>query len=190
MKLLLASNNKHKLKELFNILKLNNLNDIEIITPDTLNSTLEVDETGTTFEENSKLKADAFYNQFNIPTIADDSGLEIETLDNKPGVYSARFSGMHGNDKANRIKVLSELGEDKNRNAQFRTVICFYDGVEFVYFNGICKGSIAKEENGINGFGYDSIFIPNSYDITFAQMEEIDKNKISHRANALIQFVN
>ncbi|MCX6146261.1 MAG: RdgB/HAM1 family non-canonical purine NTP pyrophosphatase [Candidatus Kapabacteria bacterium] len=188
MKLLLASNNKHKLKELLIILKNTNLSNIEIITPIILNSNIEVDETGSTFEENAKLKAIAFYNNFKIPTIADDSGLEIEALNNRPGVFSARYSGNYGDDKANRLKSLTDLANNTNRNAQFRTVICFYNGKDIVYFNGICKGQISNIEKGLNGFGYDSIFIPNNYTQTFAELDDNIKNKISHRAIAIEKF--
>ncbi len=190
MKLLLASNNKHKLIELLKILENKNLKNIEIITPEMLNSSLEVDETGLTFEENSLLKAKAFYEKYKIPTISDDSGLEIEELNNEPGVFSARYVGENCDDKANRLKVLNKLSNNLKRNAMFRTIICYFDGNNIEYFEGICKGIITFDEKGKNGFGYDSIFIPDNYSITFAEMEENVKNKISHRAFALTKFVN
>ena len=187
MKIFLATNNKHKItekKETIN--KLSNKN-VEIVYPEMLNINIEPDETGSTFEENSFIKASAFFNATNIPTLADDSGLEIEALNGLPGVNSARFSKPH-NDSANIKKVLELLKDKQNKIARFRTALAYYDGNEVYYFNGICNGRIISEERGSNGFGYDPIFIPDGYDKTFAEMSRNEKNSLSHRYLAVVEF--
>jgi XTP/dITP diphosphohydrolase len=187
-KILIATNNEHKIGEIKEILnKLSSNLALEFITPLDLNIDIEPEENFDTLEENAKIKAVEFYSISRIPTIADDSGLEIAELNGMPGVYSARFAEAH-NDQANRNKVLELLKNIKNREAKFRTVIVFYDGTEIHYFVGECKGIIIDVERGSNGFGYDSIFVPNGFEKTFAEMTQSEKNSISHRNKAVIKF--
>ncbi len=190
MKVLLATNNKHKISEMQSILTTVFGDGLEIVTPaDILEVPLEVEETGATLEENAYLKAIALFSTTGIPAIADDTGLEVHELNNQPGVTSARYSGEHGNDAANRQKVLTELSGNLNRNAQFRTVICFHDGVRTLFAEGVCKGEILVEEKGDKGFGYDSIFVPLGSRHSFAEMSASEKNAISHRGLALQELV-
>lgn len=190
MKVLLATNNKHKITEMQAILSTVFGDSLEILKPaDIFDSPPDVDETGETLEENAYLKAIALFSATGIPAIADDTGLEIFALDNRPGVNSARYSGEHGNDAANRQKVLKELSVIPERDAQFRTVICFHDGVRTLFAEGVCKGEILSEEKGDKGFGYDSIFRPNGSNHSFAEMPSSDKNAISHRGKALRELV-
>ena len=154
----------------------------------------EIDETGTTLEQNSAIKAEAVYNwildngQWAIDGVfADDTGLEIDALDGKPGVYTARWAGEPA---ANRAKALHELEGKTNRGAQFRTVITFINanGDRFAV-SGIVRGRIAEEEYGQGGFGYDPVFIPEGYDKTFGELPAAVKNRISHRSRALAELV-
>ncbi len=191
MKLVLASNNKHKADEYRAMFKNEHFNNLSILTPNELTDMdIEVEETGSTFEENALIKAKHIFHLTKHPCFSDDSGLEVTSLAGKPGIHSARYSGTHGNDKENRQKIISELQKlhTEDWSAQFRCVICFYDGKKEYYFEGICKGKIIDEEKGAGGFGYDPIFIPEGYDITFAEMRPDEKNKISHRAIALKTF--
>ncbi len=186
MKILLATNNKHKIAEMKSILASAFGEIVEVLLPsDILTEPLEVEETGITLEENAYLKAIALFAATGIPSIADDTGLEIEELGNLPGVNSARYAGGHGNDSLNRTKVLSELSGSSNRKAQFRTVICFHDGVRTLFAEGICSGEILEDERGTGGFGYDSIFKPTGNVLSFAEMSASEKNLISHRGRAL-----
>jgi XTP/dITP diphosphohydrolase len=191
-KILLASNNKHKLEEFSQIFKHIHL-PVSLLTPaDIYLSGFDVDETGVTFEENAEIKAGAFYEAAGMPVIADDSGLEVDCLGLKPGVLSARYAGNHGDDAANRKKILVEiqkLGTD-NLTARFRCVICYYDGVDTIFANGSVEGRISLSERGSGGFGYDPIFIPDGYGQTFAEMPQAEKNKISHRGRAIQNFVS
>lgn len=191
-KIVLASNNKHKLDEFSQIFNQIHL-PISLITPNDINlSGLDVDETGDTFEENSEIKAKSFFEAAGIPAIADDSGLEVDCLDKNPGVQSARYAGTHGNDAANRLKVLEEIikSSSDDLTARFRCVICYYDGVNKIFANGSVEGRISLEERGAGGFGYDPIFIPDGFEQTFAELPQIEKNKISHRGKAIQDFVN
>lgn len=188
MKILIASNNQHKIIEFQSIFK--TLDNIKFLTPKDLNIEIEIEENGTTFEENSIIKAEKYFEIAQIPTIADDSGLIVAGLNNEPGVYSARYAGYGATDKLNRQKLLENIKlkgliEPK---AKFICIICFYDGNNKYIFNGECKGKIINEERGNNGFGYDPIFVPNSFSLTFAELDSEIKNKISHRAKALEKF--
>ena len=187
MKIFLATNNKHKISEIKDTaIKLSNKH-IEFVYPEILNIKLEPDEIGKTFEENSFIKAKTFFDATNIPTLADDSGLEVQALDYLPGVHSARFSDAH-NDAANRKKVLQLLENKENKSAYFRTVLTYYDGNVTHHFYGTCYGNIIGEERGTNGFGYDSIFVPIGYNKTFAEMTNNEKNSLSHRYLAVVEF--
>ena len=189
MQIFLATNNKNKIVEIKETI--NKLLDksIEIVYPEMLNIKLNPDETGNTFEENAFIKASIFFNATKIPTLADDSGLEIEALDGLPGINSARFAEAH-NDAANRKKVLELMKSEQNKTARFRSVLAFYTGKEMQYFNGIIEGKIIAEERGTNGFGYDPIFVPNGYNKTFAEMSSTAKNSLSHRYLAVVEFCN
>ncbi|WP_046173998.1 XTP/dITP diphosphatase [Domibacillus indicus] len=149
----------------------------------------DVEETGETFAENALLKAESAARLTGRPAIADDSGIVIDALNGRPGVHSARYAGIEKNDRANNEKVLLEMRNvpaDK-RTARFACILAtaFPDGREPVFAEGYCEGAVAFEEAGTNGFGYDSLFIPEGYEITMAQMVPSEKNKISHRAKAL-----
>lgn len=192
MKIILATNNKHKFVEIQSKFKEHNLpfelESLEQVSDEKF----EIEETGSTLEENAFLKAKGIYEKLKIPTISDDTGLEVEILGGLPGVHSARFAGSQGNDKENRKKLLSMLTGVplEKRNARFRTVICFFDGTEPKFFEGVCKGKIIMTERGSFGFGYDSIFIPENFDKTFAEMELEEKNKISHRSKAISLLID
>ncbi len=190
MTILIATNNKHKKIEIQNILLGLNLNNFQLVTPESLGILIDVEETSDTLEGNAKLKAQAFSNISRLPVIADDTGLEIDFLDGQPGVYSARFAGEDGNDTLNRAKVLKLLQNvpDSERSARFRTVICFIHNHQIHFIEGVCEGKIINEERGINGFGYDSIFIPKDYKKSFAEMSSEEKNQISHRSRAIQKF--
>ncbi len=188
MNLLIASNNQHKIKEINEIFIMMNVQNFKLLTPnEILSEEFDVEEDGTTFVENAYKKADFFFNLTQETTIADDSGLEIDALSGLPGVNSARFSGVHGNDAENRKKVLQLLKDTPHelRTARFRTVICYRSDSSTLYFEGICNGKITIVEKGENGFGYDSIFIPDHHTNTFAEMNSQEKNAISHRTNAV-----
>jgi XTP/dITP diphosphohydrolase len=185
MKLVFATNNLNKLKEVQEILS----NSIEILSLKDINCFKEVEETETTLEGNAKLKAAYITTNFEYNCFADDTGLEVVSLDGKPGVYSARFAGEPANSENNMQKLLSELKDKKNRKAQFRTAICLnLDGKQFL-FEGVCKGEILKEKQGEKGFGYDPIFKPEGYSDSFATMNSDIKNAISHRGIAIQKLV-
>lgn len=183
--LLFASHNKNKTKEIAEILG----NEYTIVTLSDLNITEPIEESASTLEGNALIKARYLYQKYKKPCFADDSGLEVEALDGKPGVYSARYAGEDNNAMANMTKLLHNLEGCSNRKAQFRTVIAYIctDG-EYI-FEGTVKGQITTEMKGSGGFGYDPIFQPdNSNGKTFAQMSPEEKNSISHRALALNEF--
>lgn len=183
MKLLIASSNKHKIYE-FKVL-FSKYKNVKIISLSDLNDNDEVEETGTTFSENAFIKAKYYYDKYKILTISDDSGICVPSLNNEPGVYSSRYSG--NGDEANNDLLLQRI-EGKDRTAYYECDICFYDGKEPYYFIGKCYGTIGYERKGKNGFGYDPLFI---YDgKTFAEVDLETKNKVSHRAVALKQFIN
>jgi XTP/dITP diphosphohydrolase len=146
-----------------------------------------------TLEGNALLKASFVHNTFNLDCFADDTGLEIDALNGKPGVFSARYAGLENNFEANVSKILYELKDIENRSARFRTVICLIINRKILYFDGTIEGAITKERRGNQGFGYDPVFIPNGYNLTFAEMSLEQKNRISHRAIAttkLLEFLN
>lgn len=186
MRVVLASNNRNKLREMEQILK---PFDMEVISQIDAGVDFEVEENGTTFRENAEIKASAVYEKLHMPVIADDSGLVVDALGGAPGVYSHRFAGENASDKDRSLKVLSELiniPKDK-RSARFICEICYIDeNGEKHFFSGSCEGFIGNEERGENGFGYDPIFCVG--DKTLAEMTDDEKNKISHRGNALRLF--
>jgi XTP/dITP diphosphohydrolase len=186
MKLVFATNNLNKLKEVQEMLP----NSIELLSLKNINCFDEVEETSATLEGNAKLKADHITTNFNFNCFADDTGLEVVSLNDKPGVFSARFAGEPSNSENNMQKLLIELENKKNRKAQFRTAICLNIGKNQYFFEGICKGTILKEKQGKKGFGYDPIFKPDGYHESFAEMSAEEKNKISHRGIAIQKLVD
>lgn len=184
--LVFATNNPHKLSEVQHLLgdryMLLSLSDINFYD--------EIPEDYDTLELNASQKAWYIYNKFKIDCFADDTGLEVDALGGKPGVYSARYAGEEKNPKANTAKLLMELKGNSNRKARFRTVVSLiFEGKEFI-FDGIVNGQIIDEERGTKGFGYDPVFLPDGYNLTFAEMELENKNKISHRSRAVSALVN
>ncbi len=180
-KLILATHNKNKKLELVNLFSGSEIN---ILGLDQFPNIGEIDEIGTTLHENAFIKANEVHKITGLPTLADDTGLEVDLLNGAPGVYSARYAGIHSSYEDNVDKLLLDLRQYENeieRTARFKTVITFINnGQEFSEF-GIIEGYITKKRTGGNGFGYDSIFKPVNSLKTFAQMSENEKNKISHR---------
>lgn len=180
-KLVFATNNLHKLNEVSAILE----NKIELLSLNDINCHIDIPETSNTLEGNALLKAQYIYSNYKLNCFADDTGLEVEALNGEPGVYSARYAGDIHNSEANMLKLLHNMENKENRQAQFRTVISLIlDETEY-QFEGIIKGKIITEKRGSSGFGYDPIFIPEGYDKTFAELGDEIKNKISHRAQAV-----
>lgn len=180
MKLVFATNNQHKLDEVRKI----TAGHIEIVSLSDINCHDDIPETADTLDGNAFQKARYIKEKFGYDCFADDTGLEVEALDNAPGVYSARYAGPGHDAEANMLKLLHELQGIENRKARFRTVIALIlDGKEYL-FEGMVNGSITKEKQGDNGFGYDPIFMPDTYTQTFAEMGNYIKNQISHRAEA------
>ncbi len=189
MKLVFATNNLNKLKEVQEMLP----DTIELLSLKDINCFDEIDETETSLEGNAKLKADYITTNFGFNCFADDTGLEVESLEGKPGVYSARFAGEPANSERNMQKLLLDLEHKKNRKAQFRTAISLNINNKKFLFQGICKGEILEKKWGEKGFGYDPIFKPEGYDQSFAEMTSEEKNTISHRGIAvqkLVAFLN
>jgi XTP/dITP diphosphohydrolase len=182
MRLCFASNNKHKLEEIKNVVGSN----INIVSLADIKCNEELPETRNTLEGNSLQKAEYVFQHYNTPCFADDTGLEVDALNGAPGVYSARYAGEQRSSEDNIALLLQNLKNDTNRKAQFRTVITLL-GVEEepVYFEGIIRGEIITEKRGTSGFGYDPIFIPEGQTKTFAEMSMDEKNQLSHRAIAV-----
>ena len=183
MKLVFATNNKHKLDE---VRKITAQHNIEVVS--LADSHDEIPETADTLEGNALQKAQYIQDKFGLDCFADDTGLEVEALDNAPGVYSARYAGPGHDSEANMQKLLQEMERKTNRKARFRTVIALIIGDKQYCFSGIVNGTITTEKKGENGFGYDPIFIPEGYEQTFAELGDSVKNKISHRAKAVEQL--
>ena len=189
MKLVFATNNLHKLKEVQEMLS----NSIEVLSLKDIGCFEDIEETEITLEGNAKLKADYITEKYGFDCFADDTGLEVEALDGKPGVYSARYAGEHGNAEKNMEKLLFELKNKLSRKAKFRTIIALNITNEQYLFEGICDGEILNEKTGVKGFGYDPIFKPSNASCSFAEMNSEEKNIISHRGIAiqkLVQFLN
>ena len=180
--IVISSNNKNKLREYKEIFE--PYKNVIIKSLSDVNIDVDPIENGNTFQENSLIKAKVAWEISHTWTLADDSGLCIEALNGAPGIYSARYAGNHDSD-ANMNKLLAELKEKTNRNAQFRTVIALILDGETHIFEGIIKGTIAQKKLGSGGFGYDPIFIPEGYQQSFAQLGIDVKNSISHRARAM-----
>ncbi len=185
-KLIFATNNQHKLEEVSHLIKDN----YKILSLKDINCFEEIPETSDTIKGNASQKSHYIFDKFGIDCFADDTGLEIEALDGKPGVYSARYAGEEHNFEKNMNKVLAEMNGITNRKARFKTVISLILNGEERFFEGIINGVILTEKRGQEGFGYDPVFQPNGYDLTFAEMPLEEKNKISHRAIAVRNLVN
>jgi XTP/dITP diphosphohydrolase len=180
MKLVFATNNRHKLKEVKDILS----SRVEVLSLAEIGCHDDIPETGATLEENALIKARWVSEKYNCNCFADDTGLEVEALGGAPGVYSARYAGEECNSEANMQKLLHNLTGENNRNAQFRTVIALIINNREFTFDGIVKGTISTGKMGEAGFGYDPIFVPEGYSQSFAQMGSEEKNRISHRYRA------
>lgn len=184
MDIVFATNNKHKLQEVKNIVG----DTFNIISLNELQCFDDIPETENTLEGNALLKARYIHERFHCNCFADDTGLEIEALDGKPGVYSARYAGEQCSFEDNINKILLELEGKTNRKALFRTVIALIINDKEYLFEGNIKGEIIENKKGISGFGYDPVFIPEGYSETFAEMGNDLKNSISHRALATQQL--
>jgi len=186
MKLVFATNNLHKLKEVQEMLS----NSIELLSLKDIGCFEDIEETESTLEGNAKLKADYITEKYGFDCFADDTGLEVEALDGDPGVYSARYAGEHGNAEKNMEKLLNELQNKSSRKAKFRTIIALNLRNKQYLFEGICDGEILNEKSGVKGFGYDPIFKPSNASSSFAEMNSEEKNIISHRGIAIQKLVN
>lgn len=183
--LIFATNNRHKIEEVAEIIG----DRFKVLSLDDLGCKDDIEENGKTFQENASIKSHFIHQKYHVDCFGDDSGLEIEALNNEPGVLSARYAGTHGDHEANINKVLTRLHRVIHRKAQFRTVISLiYQSKEY-FFEGFVTGTIRKERSGKAGFGYDPIFQPDGYSVTFAEMSLEEKNKISHRAKAVEQMI-
>ena len=184
-RLLFATNNEHKLREIREIAG----NDFEILGLKDVGFEGDIPETQDTIEGNAIQKARYIFDKVHLDCFADDTGLEIDALDGRPGVYSARYAGEGCSFDDNIEKVLLELKGSENRNARFRCMVCLiFDGKEHL-FEGKIDGSITRERNGIGGFGYDPVFLPDGYHQTFAEMPAYLKNGISHRGRAMTKMM-
>jgi len=189
MKIVFATNNPNKLKEIQSLIP----KEIEIISLKEIGCNEDIPETGDTLEANAFQKAHYIKDNFNYDCFADDTGLEIDELNGDPGVYSARYAGPERNANANMNKVLNELKGKKNRKAQFRTAIALILKGEEHLFEGKVEGYISKDKQGNEGFGYDPIFLPENDKRSFAQMSMEEKGAISHRGRAvkkLVEYLN
>lgn len=181
IKLVFATNNKHKLEEVRAILA----DYIEVVSLKDIGCFDDIPETAQTLEGNAMIKARYVKEHYGFDCFADDTGLEVEELGGKPGVYSARYAGLNHDSNANMQKLLSEMEGIANRRARFRTVIALIIKGKEYEFEGVVNGVIAETPSGGSGFGYDPVFVPDGYQQSFAEMEAEEKNRISHRANAL-----
>lgn len=184
-KLIFATNNPNKLAEIKSAVKF-----FEVVGLKEMGIHEDIAETGTTLEENALIKSQYIYQKTGLSCFADDTGLEVDTLDGKPGVYSARYAGEHATAEENMLKLLSEMKGQKNRNAHFRTVISLILNGKEYYFEGQVEGEILHQKTGVDGFGYDPIFKPIGFDQSFAQMTMALKNEISHRGVAVKKLIH
>ena len=187
-KIVLATRNQGKIRE-FERLLAEFATNIKVLGLNEFPDMPDVEETGDSFEANSLLKASAVAEFTKLPSLADDSGLCVDALNGNPGIFSARWSGVHGDDKANNAKLISQLQGIENRSAQFRCVVTLVipteTGTKVIVESGSVAGNIVDDERGESGFGYDPIFIPIGSDLTFGEFSHEEKDKISHRGQAL-----
>ncbi len=185
MKLVFATNNKNKLAEIEQQLN----NSFELLSLADIGCTEDIPETHATIEGNASQKSNYLFEKYHYNCFADDTGLEVEVLNNEPGVYSARYAGPQRNDTDNMNKLLLELQNKSNRKARFKTIISLVIDSKEQLFEGIINGTIINEKRGANGFGYDPLFVPDGYDKTFAELDSSIKNTISHRAIAFKKLI-
>ena len=185
-KLVFATNNLNKLNEVSNMLP----EKVELLTLEQIGCLEDIPETHDTLEENALQKARYVYEKYGLNCFADDTGLEVDALEGRPGVHSAHYAGDQRDSNANMDKLLNELEHSDNRKARFRTVIALILDGEELLFNGIAEGEIIREKLGRDGFGYDPIFLPEGYQQTFGQMPLELKNQISHRYKAIRMFAD
>lgn len=184
--LVLATRNPGKVAEMRDLLA---SLPVRLIASDALDDPPDVEEDAPTLAGNAQKKAQAFFEQTGRPSLADDTGLEVDALDGAPGVHTARFAGPDATPAANNAKLLRALAAADTRRARFRTVVAFVDAHGVHCFEGVCEGTIAEAPRGVKGFGYDPLFVPDGATQTFAEMSAAQKNAISHRRKALEQFV-
>ena len=185
MKLVFASNNAHKIAEIQAMLPPT----IELVGLQDIGCFEDIPETASTLEGNAQLKADYVTENYGLPCFADDTGLEVEALNGAPGVYSARYAGEQKNAQDNMQKLLTALEDKSNRKAQFKTVIALNINGNSHQFTGIVQGEISHEKKGTQGFGYDPIFVPEGFTISFAEMNQDEKARLSHRGKAVAQLI-
>ncbi len=186
MKLVFATHNKNKFIEVKAMLP----NHIELLSLDDIGCNEDIEETANTIEGNAILKANYVRDNYNLDCFADDTGLEVKSLNNEPGVYSARYAGPANNAQANMEKLLKNLDGKEGRSARFKTAIALSINHSEIMFLGICEGEIIKEFRGESGFGYDPIFQPKGLDKTFAEMSLQQKSEIGHRGKAMRQLID
>lgn len=186
MELVFATNNIHKINEIRSLLN----DSFKILSLAEIGFTGEIPEDSSTLEGNASQKAWFIRHKFGINCFADDTGLEVEALNGEPGVYSARYAGAGRSFSDNMTKLLEKMSEINHRNARFRTVISLVTGDQEIQFEGVVRGEILRERRGIQGFGYDPVFRPEGCELTFAEMDLEQKNKISHRGRAFNQMVS
>ncbi len=183
--LVFATSNKGKYNEVKKMMPRN----INLLSLNDLNFIGDIQETGKTLKQNAKIKSDFIFNNFGINCFADDTGLEIDSLNGMPGVYSARFAGKTCNSNENIEKVWKLLTGYKNTDAKFKSILSLNINGKTFFFEGKIDGKIIFNKRGNNGFGYDSIFVPNGYNKTFAELNLVEKNEISHRSEALKRLI-
>jgi XTP/dITP diphosphohydrolase len=183
-KIVIASNNKGKIREFRQI-----LSSYEVLSLADCNLNVDVEETGVTFEENALIKAKAIYEIIGVPVISDDSGLVVDALGGAPGVYSARYAGEEHNDEANNALLLKNLENTTNRNAKFVSAVVYYDGERTLVGKGEVNGTILHEKCGNGGFGYDPLFFSTELNKCFGQASAEEKNSVSHRYRAICDLV-
>ena len=186
MKLVFATNNSNKIAEVSNLIN----NQIAIISLKDIGCNEDIVESEDTIIDNAILKANYIKNNYGYDCFADDTGLEVDFLNGRPGVYSKRFAGENSTDKLNMEKLLECMKESNNRNARFRTVIALNINNQVITFTGVCEGEILKQRKGNNGFGYDPIFLHKGYNNSFGEMSIIEKNEIAHRSKAVKKLIN
>lgn len=184
MKLVFATHNKNKFTEVKEMLPKH----IELFSLSDIGCNEDIAETADTIEGNAILKARYVFDNYHLPCFADDTGLEVKALNNEPGVYSARYAGIENNSQANIEKLLRNLESENDRSARFKTAIAFISDTAEKVFLGICEGEIRNEPQGNSGFGYDPIFQPDGFDVTFAEMTLFQKSEIGHRGKAMRQL--
>jgi XTP/dITP diphosphohydrolase len=186
MKIIFATHNQNKVEEVKMLLP----KGIEMVSLQEMGDTDEIEETENTIEANSLLKAKAIFEKYKLPVFAEDTGLEVDSLDNAPGVYSARYAGKHANSEENIDLLLKNLSGIKNRRAKFKTIATFISENETQVFEGIVYGNITEKRSGSGGFGYDPVFVPSGFKKSFAEFSPTEKGQVSHRGIAVKKFLS